>query len=54
MARGVLLFGDVDEYLEARAFAYRDFIDSFDLRRLGQMLFEKKLNRIGEQLRAAR
>jgi predicted nucleotidyltransferase len=54
MARGVLLFGDIDAFLELRAFAYRDFVDSADLRTLEQVLSEKKLNAIGEWLRAAR
>jgi predicted nucleotidyltransferase len=40
---GVLLFGDELAYLELRAFAYRDFIDSADLRALEAVLFERKL-----------
>ncbi|HUF50753.1 MAG TPA: nucleotidyltransferase domain-containing protein [Longimicrobiales bacterium] len=50
MQHGVLLFGDVDEFLELRAFAYRDFVDSADLRALEQRLFEKKMTLIAETL----
>jgi predicted nucleotidyltransferase len=32
MERGVLLAGDIDAFHEYRAFAYRDFVDSADLR----------------------
>lgn len=51
--RGVLLYGDVDDFLEYRAFAYRDFVDSADLRALERVLSEKKWKYIGERLRAA-
>ena len=53
MDRGVLLHGSVDDFLEARAFAYRDFVDSGDLRALEHALFERKLAFIRGQLRAA-
>lgn len=53
MDRAVLLYGDIDEFLEYRAFAYRDFVDSADLRRLERTLSQKKLHRIAERLRAA-
>ena len=53
MERGVLLHGSVDDFLELRAFAYRDYVDSADLRALEQTLFEKKLAYIRGQLRAA-
>lgn len=43
MRDGVLLFGDELDALELRAFAYRDFVDSADLRALERSLFEKKL-----------
>jgi predicted nucleotidyltransferase len=43
MERGILLYGDADEFLEYRAFAYRDFVDSADLRALEQDLFLKKM-----------
>jgi predicted nucleotidyltransferase len=43
MRDGILLFGDELEFLELRAFSYRDFVDSADLRALEQGLFEKKL-----------
>jgi predicted nucleotidyltransferase len=53
MREGVLLHGDLDEFLDYRAFAYRDFVDSADLRELERVLSEKKLALIREQLRAA-
>lgn len=53
MRRGVLLHGDIDEFLELRAFAYRDFVDSRDLRELERVLFEKKMARVEEMIRAA-
>lgn len=52
MDRAVLLIGDIDEFLELRAFAYRDFVDSADLRALEQTLFEKKMALIAERLNA--
>jgi predicted nucleotidyltransferase len=51
--RATLLYGDVDEFLEYRAFAYRDFMDSADLRALERTLSDRKMNRIRERLRAA-
>lgn len=53
MRTGVLLYGDLDEFLELRAFAYRDFVDSEDLRELERVLFEKKMARVEELIRAA-
>jgi predicted nucleotidyltransferase len=53
MREGLLLHGDLDEFLEYRAYAYRDFVDSADLRELERILSEKKLALIREQLRAA-
>jgi uncharacterized protein len=43
MSRGSLLCGDPDEFLEYRAFAFRDFVDSEDLRELEDALFRKKM-----------
>jgi uncharacterized protein len=43
MSRGKMLFGDMDHFLEYRAFAYRDFVDSGDLRALEDALFRKKM-----------
>jgi len=43
MERGVLLHGDQLEFLEYRAFAYRDFVDSADLRALERALFDKRM-----------
>jgi predicted nucleotidyltransferase len=53
LERATLLFGDVDEFLDYRAFAYRDFMDSADLRALERTLSDRKLKRIWERLRAA-
>ncbi|MEJ2218311.1 MAG: nucleotidyltransferase domain-containing protein [Gemmatimonadota bacterium] len=50
---GVLIWGDTDDFLRYRAYAYRDFIDSADLRTLEQRLFEKKLDHLREKLDAA-
>ncbi|MBW3630419.1 MAG: nucleotidyltransferase domain-containing protein [Gemmatimonadetes bacterium] len=43
MRAGILLHGDSGEFLEYRAYAYRDFVDSADLRDLEATLFRKKL-----------
>jgi len=48
MGPGVRLAGDVDEFLEYRAYAYRDFVDSADLRTLEDHLFRKKLQHLRE------
>lgn len=53
MRAGRLLFGDPIRYLEYRAFAYKDFIDSADLRRVEAVLFRKRMDWIREQLHAA-
>lgn len=53
MSAGVLLWGDVDEFLELRAFAFRDFVDSADLRALERTLSERKLAQIRQGLHAA-
>lgn len=53
MADGVLLHGDELDFLEFRAFAFRDFVDSADLRRLEATLFEKKMDWIRRRLNAA-
>lgn len=50
---GNLLWGDAIDFLNYRAFAFRDFIDSADLRRLERTLFEKKMNFIRKRLNAA-
>lgn len=54
LREGVLLWGDPLEHLEYRAFAWRDFVDSADLRRLERVLFGKKLAYVRERLRASR
>jgi predicted nucleotidyltransferase len=53
MDPAVLLYGRIDDFLEHRAFAYRDFVDSADLRKLERALSEKKMIRVSERLRAA-
>lgn len=46
----VLLFGDPDLFCEYRTFAWRDFMDSADLRALEETLSRRKMARIKEQL----
>jgi predicted nucleotidyltransferase len=41
--QGILLYGDLDAFFEYKAFAYRDFVDSADLRALEDALFQKKM-----------
>jgi predicted nucleotidyltransferase len=53
MRRGILLCGDPDEFLEYRAYAYRDFVDSADLRALENALFRKKMDYLRSELHAA-
>lgn len=53
MREGKLLWGDPLDHLEYRAFAYRDFVDSADLRSLERHLFERKMALVRERLRAA-
>lgn len=53
VAEGVLLYGDPIDFAEYRAFAFRDFVDSADLRALERTLFEKKMAYISRQLNAA-
>lgn len=53
MRDGILLWGDPLDHLEYRAYAYRDFIDSADLRALETRLFEKKMVYVRERLDAA-
>lgn len=53
MRDGRLVWGDPLDHLEYRAFAYRDFVDSADLRALERTLFEKKMAFVREALRAA-
>jgi hypothetical protein len=40
---GVLLYGDQMDYDEFRAFAYRDYMDSEDLRKLQDTLLRKSI-----------
>jgi predicted nucleotidyltransferase len=50
MERGIRLHGDPDLFYEMRAYAYRDFVDSADLRALEKTLFEKKMARLDQAL----
>jgi predicted nucleotidyltransferase len=52
MRSGVLLCGDPDVFLEYRAFAHRDFVDSADLRELEGALFRKKMDHLRQELNA--
>ena len=49
MFRGTLLFGDEMDFLAYKAFAFRDYIDSQDLRDLEEEQFRKKIRFIREQ-----
>jgi uncharacterized protein len=53
MRKGKLLFGDVDRFLEYRAFAFRDYVDSADLRELERTLFRKKMAFLHGELHGA-
>lgn len=53
MRSAVLLYGDPDLYCEYKAYAYRDYIDSADLRRLEDHLFRLKMTRLREALHVA-
>ncbi|HEX9579611.1 MAG TPA: nucleotidyltransferase domain-containing protein [Gemmatimonadales bacterium] len=52
MRAGRLLWGDPIEHLEFRAFAYRDYTDSEDLRMLERQLFERKMALVRQRLHA--
>jgi predicted nucleotidyltransferase len=43
MRQGVLLYGDRDTFDVYRIFAYRDFVETKDLRRLEDVLMRKKM-----------
>jgi predicted nucleotidyltransferase len=47
-----LLYGDIDDFLDYRAFAFRDFTDSADLRALEAELLKRKLIHLRELERA--
>ena len=51
---GMLLWGDPDLFCEYKAFAYKDFVDSADLRELEAALFKKKMTHIRQTLDASR
>lgn len=53
MSEGKLLAGDPDLFCEYRAYAYRDFTDSSDLRELEQALYRKKMDNIRRQIHAS-
>ena len=50
MRTALLLYGDRNDFFEYRAFAYKDFIDSEDLRALEENLFQKKMAFLCRQL----
>ncbi len=52
MRDAVLLAGDEDLFCEYRAYAFRDFVDSADLRALEEALHRKRMKRIAEALDA--
>jgi predicted nucleotidyltransferase len=54
MRRGKLLHGDPDDFLGYRAFAFRDFVDSADLRDLEDRLFRKKMEYIRAEVHGSR
>lgn len=43
---GILLFGDVHDYNQFKAYAFRDYIDSEDLFKLRDIMTNKRLNRL--------
>lgn len=47
---GIRLFGDPDFFCGYRAYAFRDYVDSADLRALEARLFERKMARMKEEL----
>lgn len=47
---GVLLYGEEMDFLEYKAFDFRDFMDSKDLRNLEKKLFEQKMAYILKEL----
>lgn len=46
---GVLLYGDPTDYEEFKAYAYRDYIDSSDLRELEFTLLKKSISALAER-----
>ena len=47
------LFGDLDRYAAQKAYAYKAYVDSADLRRLERVLFKKKLALIDREIHAS-
>ena len=45
-SQALLLYGDPDLFAEYQAYAYRDYVDSADLRALEDALSRKKLDRL--------
>ena len=54
MSDGVRLYGDPDLFFEYRAYAYKDFVDSADLRALEDALFRKKMVYLRQELHGSR
>lgn len=53
VSQGKLLCGDEEDFLEYKAFAYKDYVDSWDLRNLEDALFKKQFEWIKNQLYAS-
>lgn len=46
---GVLLFGHSTAYADFKAYAYRDYMDSVDLRKLQDILLEKSIKELSQK-----
>jgi len=49
LSRARLLYGSQAVFLEYKAFAFRDYTDSYDLRHLEEILFQKKFKWLESQ-----
>lgn len=50
MRKGLLLYGSPDLFFQYRAYAFKDFVDSADLRALEDALFRKKMTHLRREL----
>ncbi len=46
---GILLFGNPTAYAEFKSYAYRDYIDSHDLRKLQDVLLKKSIKELSQR-----
>ena len=46
---GILLYGDPTAYEEFKAFAFRDYMDSADLRELEKLLLQKSIQKLSQR-----